>query len=423
MASNPFSSAMTQLERAAKIINLEPYILDILKRPVRILETGIPVKMDDGSTKIFQAYRVQYNDARGPFKGGIRFHPDADLDEVKALAFWMAIKCAVVNVPFGGGKGGITVEPKSLSLRELQRLSRGWVRAFARYLGPKKDVPAPDVYTNPTVMGWMADEFGQVVGEWQPAAFTGKPIALGGSQGRTEATGQGGFLVVEALVKKLNLNKEKTTVAVQGFGNVGFYVAKKLHDAGYSVIAVSDSKGGILDKRNHGMDPENVMKSKKEKGLIDGCYCAGTVCDCENYQKISNAELLEMEVDILIPAALENVITLENAGRVKAKAIVEMANGPTTPEADEIFKQKNIVVVPDVLANAGGVTVSYFEWVQNNIGEAWKREEVLDKLKPIMENSFEEVWGVSIEKKINLRTAAYALALQRIAEAIKARGL
>jgi len=421
--ANPFSGAMTQLERASKIINLEPHVLDILKRPVRILETGIPVKMDDGSTKIFQAYRVQYNDARGPFKGGIRFHPNTDLDEVKALAFWMTIKCAVVNIPFGGGKGGITVEPKTLSQRELQNLSRGWVRAFAKYLGPRKDVPAPDVYTNPTIMGWMADEFGQVSGEWQPGAFTGKPLSLGGSEGRTEATGQGGFLVVEALVKKLGLEKSQTTVAIQGFGNVGYFIAKKLHDAGYNIVALSDSKGGIQDKRNHGMDPENVMKSKKEKGMIDGCYCAGTVCDCENYQKISNEELLEMEVDILIPAALENVITKENAKKIKAKAIVEMANGPTTPEADEILRSKNIPVVPDVLANAGGVTVSYFEWVQNNLGEAWTQEAVLNKLRPIMERSFDEVWDFSVEKKTDLRTAAFVLALQRIAEAIKARGL
>ncbi|MFA6587931.1 MAG: Glu/Leu/Phe/Val dehydrogenase [Patescibacteria group bacterium] len=421
--ANPFLGAMTQLERASKIIDLEPHVLDILKRPVRILETGIPVKMDDGSTKIFQAYRVQYNDARGPFKGGIRFHPNTDLDEVKALAFWMTIKCAVVNIPFGGGKGGITVEPKTLSQRELQNLSRGWVRAFAKYLGPRKDVPAPDVYTNPMIMGWMADEFGQVSGEWQPGAFTGKPLSLGGSEGRTEATGQGGFLAVEALVKKLGLEKNKTTVAVQGFGNVGFYIAKKLHDAGYNIVALSDSKGGIQDKRNHGMDPENIMKSKKERGMIDGCYCAGTVCDCENYQKISNEELLEMEVDILIPAALENVITKENAGKIKAKAIVEMANGPTTPEADEILNQKNIPVVPDVLANAGGVTVSYFEWVQNNLGEAWTEETVLNKLKPIMEKSFDEVWDMSVEKKISLRTAAFVIALRRVAEAIKARGL
>ncbi|RJO59450.1 Glu/Leu/Phe/Val dehydrogenase [Candidatus Parcubacteria bacterium] len=422
MASDPFSNAMAQLAQALKFLEIEPQILEILKKPQRILEAEIPVKMDNGITKNFSAYRVQYNDARGPFKGGIRFHPHTDLVEVKALAFWMAIKCAVVDIPFGGGKGGVTVDPKKLSSRELEALSRGWVRAFFEYLGPQKDVPAPDVYTNPTIMGWMTDEFSKLAGKWRPAAFTGKPEDMGGSAGRTEATGHGGYLVVDALAEKLKLEKNKTTVAVQGFGNVGYYIAKKLHDAGFCVVAVSDSQGGILDKRNHGMDPENIMHAKKAKGLIDGCYCVGTVCDCENYQKISNAELLELEVDILIPAALENVITLEVAKKIKAKAIVEMANGPTTPEADEILKARQIPVVPDVLANAGGVTVSYFEWLQNNRDEVWTAEEVLAKLKPIIENAFEKIWAMSQAKKVGLRTAAFVLALTRIIEAIKTRG-
>lgn len=423
MAQNPFSSAMAQLKKAADILNLSTDIRGQLERPTRILESGVPVRMDDGSTKVFQAYRVQYNDARGPFKGGIRFHPKTDLHEVKALSFWMAVKCAVVGIPFGGGKGGVTVDPKKLSQRELELLSRGWVRAFAQYLGPNRDVPAPDVYTNPTIMGWMVDEYSRVTGEWQPGTFTGKPLAIGGSEGRTEATGQGGFYVFEALTKKLKLKPGKATVAVQGFGNVGYFIAQKLHDAGYKVIAVSDSRGGILDKRRKGMDPKHIMDAKKEKGLIDGCYCVGTVCDCEHYQQITNEQLLKLDVDVLVPAALENAITKDNVGKIKARAIVEMANGPLTPDADERLQKRGIPVVPDVLANAGGVTVSYFEWVQNNQGDRWTEAEVLRRLQPIMEKSFDQVWTIAQEKKISLRTAAFVLAIQRIVDAMQARGL
>lgn len=422
MADNPFVNAMTQLKKAADVAQIDPRIIEHIKRPHRILEATLTITMDDGSTKNFPAFRVQFNDARGPFKGGIRFYPKVNIHEVKALAFWMAIKTAVVGVPMGGGKGGIVVDVKQLSAEEIERLSRAWVRAFYKYLGPKVDVPAPDVYTTPQIMGWMVDEYARISGGWEPAAFTGKPVSIGGSEGRVQATGYGGSVVFEELAKKLKI-KKGATVAVQGFGNVGYFIAERLYDAGYKIVAISDSKGGIYDIRHKGMDPRHIIREKKNKGMIDGCYCVGSVCDCEHYKSITNEQLLQLPVDVLVPAALENVITGRNVGRIKAKAILEMANGPITPEADDKLFKKKIVVVPDVLANAGGVTTSYFEWTQNLSGLYWPEAQVLERLEGILRTSFGDVWDASQMHKTNLRTGAYIVALRRIEEAMRARGM
>lgn len=421
MAQNPFVSAQAQLQAAAKVMKLDPRILAALQKPQRILDVAIPVRMDDGSTKIFNGYRVQFNDARGPFKGGIRYHWQTNLHEVKALAFWMTMKCAVVGIPYGGAKGGITVDPHQLSAGELERLSRGWVQAMCQHLGPMVDVPAPDVYTTPQIMAWMVDEYSKLAGQWTPAAFTGKPIEIGGSAGRMFSTSQGGFYVLEELLRKMSgqagsgsagkFVPRRTTVAIQGFGNVGAFAAEIFHRAGYVVAAVSDSKGGIVNLK--GLDVPALWKHKESTGSVVGF--PGT-------KPIDNKKILELPVQALVPSALESVITGANAGRIRAKAILELANGPTTPEADvKLFKRK-IPVVPDILANAGGVTGSYFEWVQNLQGLAWTEKEVLGKLKPIMVDSFNQVWNMAERHHVNLRTGAYILAIERIAKAMKLRG-
>ncbi len=420
--ANPYRNALAQLRRAAELGGLSPHALAILRQPQRIFQVAIPVTLDDGTTKIFEGYRVQYNDARGPFKGGIRFHPQTNLDEVKALAFWMAVKCAVVNIPFGGAKGGVTVDPKRLSARELEALSRGWVRAMQKYLGPQVDIPAPDVYTTPKIMAWMVDEYSRLTGSWQPGAFTGKPLAVGGSAGREYSTGQGGLEVLTAYLRKWKRTPAKTTVAIQGFGNVGFHTAQLLHRAGYKVVALSDSRGGILDLRRRGMDPAHVMATKRERGMISGVYCVGTVCDETNYRAVTNAQLLTLDVDVLVPAALENAITGENAGRVRAKVVLEMANGAVTPEADAKLRRKGAVVLPDILANAGGVVGSYFEWVQNLTNSYWPEAKVLERLHQVMTTAFDEVWASSRDLKTDLRTAGWIVATRRIAQAIEARG-
>lgn len=414
---NAFQNAMAQLKRAAEIAAVSPEVLELLKIPQRTINVAVSVKMDDGTLKVFEGYRVQFNDARGPFKGGIRYHPKVDIHEVKALAFWMAIKCAVVDIPFGGGKGGITVDPKKLSKGELERLTRGFVRAIARDIGPWKDVPAPDVYTTPEIMSWIADEYAQVTGELASAVVTGKPIARGGSKGRGVATGYGGYYVLEELAKKLSIKPKETTIAIQGFGNAGTHFAQMAHKAGYRIVAVCDSKGGVVDVAAKGMDPEKLMKYKAEHGSFSGEYMG----DAKNYKPTDSKKILETKVDILVPAALENQITKENAGRVKARIILELANGPTTPEAEEKLLKRGTEVVPDVLVNAGGVTTSYFEWVQNLQGYYWDQEEVLAKLKKVMVRSFGEVWNFSQEKKVGMRDAAFALAVRRIAEAEKSR--
>jgi len=409
--SNPFSNAMAQLSAAATTMSLDKEILEALQKPQRVLDVAIPVRMDDGTTKVFNGYRVQYNDARGPFKGGIRYHWDTNIHEVKALSFWMAMKCAVVGIPYGGGKGGITVNPKELSIGELERLSRGWVQAMFQYLGPWKDVPAPDVYTTPQIMAWMVDEYSKLAGEWTPAVFTGKPLEIGGSEGRMFSTSQGGFYVLEELAKKMKFVPKKTLVAIQGFGNVGAFAAEIFQKAGYVIVAVSDSRGGIVNMK--GLDVAAAWKHKE---------ATGSVVNMANTKPIDNTKILELPVHILVPSALESVITDKNAGRIKAKAILELANGPTTPEADIKLFKRGIPVVPDILANAGGVTGSYFEWSQNLQGAHWTEKEVLDKLKPIMVESFNDVWEKATKHKVNLRTGAYILAIDRIAKAMKLRG-
>lgn len=419
--ANPFANALVQFKKAEEHLKLPEHLKQQLKRPQRILQFSLPILMDDGSTQVFAGYRVQHNDALGPFKGGIRFHPKVDIHEAKALAFWMMVKCSLVGIPMGGAKGGVRVDPKKLSKTELERLARAWVRAIFPFIGPDRDVPAPDVYTNPQIMAWMVDEYSTLAGKWSPGAFTGKPPEIGGALGRETSTGQGGVYVLTELMKILKKDPKKTTVAVQGFGNVGYHVARLLHDQGYKIIALSDSQGGILDLRNQGMDPKNVMKTKQAKGLIDGVYCVGTVCDSKHYKQISNKQLLELKVDIIVPAALENQITESNAGRIKAKIVFEMANGPTAPKADSRLFKRGVVVVPDVLANSGGVAGSYLEWVQNATHEQWTEAEFFSKLKPLMIDAFHRVWNESRRLKTDLRTAGFVLALTRVAKAMTLR--
>lgn len=419
--TNLFKNALAQLENIKSYLSIPADVLEQLKQPQRILEAAIPIKMDNGQVKVFTGYRVQYNNARGPYKGGIRFHPQTNLNEVKALSFWMAIKTAVVNIPFGGGKGGITVDPKTLSTSELEKLSRGYIRAFKDFIGPTLDIPAPDVNTNPQIMAWMADEYSQLKGSGNLGVVTGKPLSLGGSLGRTEATGLGGFYIFQSLAKKLKLNPAKTTVAVQGFGNVGYYIAKFLYQAGYKVVAVADSQGGIFDKKFKGMNPDQLFKQKMEKGFKDGCYCIGSVCDCKNYSSVTNQKILELPVDVIIPAALENAVNEKNAGKIKAQIILEMANGGVSPQAEKKLLTKKKIIIPDVLANAGGVTVSYFEWLQNQQNQYWTEKEINQKLSEIMQQSFNEVWQVQEKNSVSLRTAAFILAVQRIVASMQIR--
>ncbi|MBU1165144.1 Glu/Leu/Phe/Val dehydrogenase [Patescibacteria group bacterium] len=420
---NPFQNAQKQLKTAATILNLDSDVLEILKKPKRILQASIPVKMDDGSLKVFEGYRVQYNDARGPFKGGIRFHPQVNLAEVKALAFWMAVKCATVGIPMGGGKGGVIVKPQVLSTGELERLSRGYINAFVNFIGPKVDIPAPDVYTTPQIMAWMMDEYSKIKGKNTPGVITGKPLNVGGSLGRDTATAQGGFYVLDELVKKLKLNPKNTKVIIQGFGNAGSNMADIMFHAGYKIIGYSDSKTAILDIKGKGFDSHTIEKIKKKKGYVDICDCHKIKCSCKDHKHMTNEQLLQQKCDILVLAALENVVTQNNAGKLKTKIIVELANGPTTPEADVKLYKKGIHVLPDVLANAGGVTVSYFEWVQNLQNNYWTKKEVFTKLQKIMIESFNSVWELSQKHKVDLRTASFLLAVDRIADAIKQRGI
>lgn len=417
--STPFEHALEQLDRAAAVISLDENKKKILQAPDRVVEVSIPVLMDNGSVQIFTGYRSQHNNTLGVYKGGIRYHPGVTVEEVKALALWMTIKTAAVNIPLGGGKGGVIVNPKELSEGELERLSRGYMRQMWPVLGSDKDVPAPDVYTNAQIMNWMREEFEEIIGKKDPGVITGKPVEQGGSEGRSYATAQGGVYVTQELATKMNWKPGETTVAIQGFGNAGSHMAQILHNLGYKIVAVSDSKGGVYAE--DGIDPVKALEIKEAGGML-GCYCVGTVCSLEDEvsddgpcRKISNEALLELEVDILVPAALENVITKENAGNIKAKAIIELANGPTTPEADDILKEKEIIVVPDVLANAGGVTVSYFEWKQNVDSEHWTEDVVIERLETIMRDAFDDIWKKKEEHAIDMRTAAFAVALERIA--------
>lgn len=406
-----FSNAIKQLNQAQNYARVPASIFEQLKHPERIVQFSFPITMDNGEVKLFDGYRVQYSSARGPYKGGLRYHPQTNLDEVKALAFWMAIKSAVAGIPLGGGKGGITVDPKKLSAGEIERLTRAFVRRLAPFVGPQQDVPAPDVNTTPEIMGWFRDEYEKIVGHQEPGVVTGKPLNFGGSAGRTPATAQGGMYVLAELMDKLKLKPKQTTVAVQGMGNVGGIMAQLLHQAGYHVVAMSDSSTGIYNSK--GLDVPAVEKFKKQTGSLKN-FPGG--------KQISNPKLLELPVTILVPAALENQITDKNAGRIKARVVFELANGPTTPEADIKLAKRKIIVVPDVLANAGGVTVSYFELVQNIQQYYWAEGEVMAKLKPIMVAAFKQIWQRAEQLKTPLRTAAFVIALERISQAVEARG-
>ena len=401
---NPFENAMVQLDKVTKVKNFDPLFINQLRQPNRDIHVAIPVKMDDGSIKVFEGYRVEYNNALGPYKGGIRYHEDTEINEVKALAFWMAIKCAVAGIPMGGGKGGITVDPTKLSKIELENLSRGFVRRLSDILGPHKDVPAPDVNTTGEIMDWMADEYEKITGDKTRATFTGKPVSKGGSEGRGPATGLGGFYVFDSLRAQLNL-PEKCTVAIQGFGNVGSNTAEIFMKHGHTVIAVSESKGAIYDA--NGLDIKKLIEYKKVNKTIN---------DFPGSKNISNEELLTLKCDVLVPAAFENVLTDANADKVQASVILELANGPLTPEAEELLLKKNIPVIPDVLANSGGVTVSYFEWDQNLRGKHWSEKEVNEKLKPIMHEAAQTIYKKAKENNTSLRVGAFILALERIQE-------
>lgn len=420
MSDTIFQDALARLDKAAKYSVIDPEALERLKYPKACLEVSIPIRMDDGSLKVFTGYRVRYDDTRGPTKGGIRFHPNVTLDEVKALAFWMTFKCAVVGIPFGGGKGGVAVDPKQLSRMEVERLSRSFIEQIANFIGPTKDIPAPDVYTNPMIMGWMMDEYSKLANAHSPDVITGKPVELGGSLGRDDATGRGTYYCIKELEKKLNWQAKNIRVAIQGFGNAGQHVAALLHRDGYKIVAVSDSKGGIY--REEGFDIPSLIKAKQETRQVKPVYCEGSVCEAVSAKHISNEELLELDVDLLIPAALENVIHKDNAEKIKAKIIAETANGPITAEGDKILEKKNILVIPDILANAGGVTVSYFEWVQNKMGYYWTEEEVHQRLQQVMVREFNYIYELMTQYRIDMRTAAYAHALNRIGKAIAAQG-
>ena len=401
---NPYQNAMKQLDKVAKLVGLGEEFILRLRQPDRDIKVSIPVKMDDGSLKIFEGYRVQYNNVLGPYKGGIRYHPETEINEVKALAFWMAIKCAVADIPMGGGKGGIAVDSKKLSKGELERLSRGWVQKLSDVLGPRKDVPAPDVNTTPEIMSWMSDEFEKITGDKTKAAFTGKPINQGGSEGRGPATGLGGFYVFDSLRALIGLPKI-CQVVVQGFGNVGGNAAQIFAEHGHKIIAVSDSKSGIYNPK--GLDIVKLLEHKKKTGSLSNFGDSRS-------KYITNEKLLELKCDLLVPAAFENVIVDANVKKVKARAILELANGPVTPEADEILFKKGLPVIPDVLANSGGVIVSYFEWNQNLKNEHWSEKEVFNKLKPMMKNAAQKIFQKAKENSTDLRRSAFILALERI---------
>jgi len=466
-------SAQALIKKTAEKMGLKEEVIKRLIEPEMVHEFNFPVKMDNGQVKNLKGWRVQHNSALGCYKGGIRFHPETIREEVQALATLMSIKCAVAGLPYGGGKGGVAVDPKKLSSQELERLSREYVKKIAHFIGENIDVPAPDVNTNSQIMAWMIDEYQKIKGYQSRATFTGKPVEMGGSLGRTEATGRGGVIVLKALLlelvkdsskkvlsqlnSSLMLLKEKAlknftpssfkdlklksdndiTIAVQGFGNVGYYFSKIASEVGFKVVAVSDSKGGIVKFKNEklkmknsndgekikideleGLDISLIMECKKKKGSLAGCYCAGGVCDTKGGIIITNEELLELPVDILVPSALENVINEKNMKNIKAKVIIEMANGPITEEAYEYLTKKGVIIVPDVLANSGGVTVSYLEWVQNKASYYWSEEEVNQKLEVMMKRAFNSIWEKSLEKKISLKQAAFEVAIERIVAAM-----
>jgi len=411
--ATPWEMALQQLKKAADLLNLEEDLREVLSHPQREVQVSLPVRMDNGKVKVFTGYRVQHNNARGPYKGGIRYHPNVSLDEVRALAMWMTWKTAVLDLPLGGAKGGIICDPKTLSPGEVERLTRRYAYAISGIIGPYEDVPAPDVYTGPQHMAWIMDTYSVLKGHLEPGVITGKPIEIGGSLGRNDSTSRGVAIVVAEAAKNLNINVKGATVAIQGFGNVGSNAAIIMaKEYGMKIVAVSDSKGGIYNK--NGLNVDKVL-AEKEK--------SGTVTTYKDAEKITNDEVLTLDVDVLVPAALEQVITKDNAGKIKAKIIGEGANGPTTPEADEILYQKGTVVIPDILANSGGVTVSYFEWVQDLERLQWSLEQVNKMLEQKMIKAFNDVYEASKKYKTDMRTAALTVAVSRVSQAIKLRGI
>ena len=418
--SSLLADASIRLETALKYVNISEDAIERLQYPKASVTVSIPLRLDDGSLKIFRGYRVRYDDTRGPGKGGVRYHPQVSLDEVESLAFWMTFKCALMNLPYGGAKGGITLNPKSLTKHELERLSRAYISAIADFIGPDVDILAPDMYTNATIMGWMMDQYSIIQRKITPGVVTGKPISMGGSQGRETATSVGAFQVINTLLPKFDQSPEKTTVAVQGFGNVGAMLAQLLSQVGYRVVAVSDSQGGIYAPQ--GLDIPSIRRYKLSSRSLQAVYCESSVCNIVEHEVISNADLLTLDVDVLIPAALEKQITVENADKIRAKYIFEVANGPITSQADAILEKKGIQVFPDILVNAGGVTVSYFEWVQNRSGLYWTNEEVNQSLKERITVEAEKTWSIAQEFGVSLRIASYIHALNRLGEAMDAKG-
>jgi len=411
MNNNPLVNAREQIKGACEVLGYKEEVYESLKDPQRFFEISIPVRMDNGEVKYFKGFRSQHNDAIGPTKGGLRFHPLVTGDEVKALSTWMTFKCSVAGIPYGGGKGGITLDPKDYSAAELERISRAYAEAIAPLIGEKIDIPAPDVNTNGQIMSWMVDAYEGVVKKSAPGTFTGKPLGFGGSLARTEATGYGVNLAAKLALEKLGQDIKGATYAVQGFGNVGYYTAYYAYKAGAKVVAISNVDTAVYNE--NGLDMEKIINEVGSNGVIaDGVYG----------KKITNQELLELEVDVLAPCALENQITSENADRIKAKIISEGANGPTTPEADEILNKKGIIIIPDILANAGGVVVSYFEWVQNLQGYYWSFEEVQEKETSVLTNSFNDIWNLAKEYNVDIRTASYMTSIKKIAHAMKLRG-
>ena len=409
---NPFEIAQKQVKTACDRLNADPAVFEILKKPQRVLEVNFPVKLDNGTVENFTGYRSQHNNAVGPYKGGVRFHPNVNMDEVKALSIWMTIKCCVAGIPYGGGKGGITLDPRNYSEVELERIARAYSEAISPLIGEKIDIPAPDVNTNGKIMSWMVDAYENVVKHSAPGVFTGKPVEFGGSLARTEATGYGvNFAAVQAL-EKLGKDVKGATYAIQGFGNVGYHTGYYAHKAGAKIVAVSTVDVAIYNE--NGLDMEAIIKEFQEKGFITNEAGYG--------KEISNAELLALEVDVLAPCALENQLTSENAGKVRAKIVVEGANGPTTPEADIILRQNGVLVVPDILANCGGVVVSYFEWVQNLQGYYWEFDEVQEKETVVLRRAFRDIWNLAQEYDVDLRTASYMMSIRRVEKAMKLRG-
>ncbi len=424
-ASTPYTRFQTTLKDVFAKLKLSKEEEALFAEPQHIHKTDISVKRDDGSEVSYPAFRVQYNNARGPYKGGIRYHPEADEEEVKALAALMSIKTAVVNIPFGGAKGGVQCNPKELSKEEIQEVSRAYMRAMVDHVGPDIDCPAPDVNTNPAIMAWMRDEYEKQTKSYSPAVITGKPLSYGGSIGRDTATARGGFFILEEMMDREAMDPEELKVAIQGFGNAGANMANFLHSAGYTVVAISDSQGGIYSEE--GIDPVRIEKYKRKTGQVAGEYCEGSVCDIDRMKldgvkHVSNEELLELPCDILIPAALDNVINEKNAANIQAKFILELANGPTTPEADAILEKKGVQIIPDVLANAGGVTVSYFEWSQGRSGEQWTAEQVDSRLKRVILEAFKSVRREARREKMTYRQAAFSVGIKRMLDAMRERG-